>query len=80
MLDAQREHFLSDDTKSYYSRNDQLHRMERLLAANKEALCAALHEDFGKPLFEQLFEITVPMGVICDYRENLKTQMAPEPV
>jgi aldehyde dehydrogenase (NAD+) len=79
-LDAQREHFLSDATKSYEWRIDQLDRMERMLTDNKDALCAALHEDFGKPPFEQLFEITVPMGVIRYYRENLKTLMAPEPV
>ncbi|MDZ5454576.1 aldehyde dehydrogenase family protein [Labrys sp. ZIDIC5] len=80
MLDAQREHFLSDATKSYEWRIDQLDRMERMLTDNKDALCAALHEDFGKPPFEQLFEITVPMGVIRYYRENLKALMAPEPV
>jgi hypothetical protein len=27
-----------------------------------------------------LFEITVPLGVIRYYRENLKTLMTPEPV
>lgn len=80
MLDAQREHFLSDATKSYEWRIDQLDRMERMLTDNKDALCAALHEDFGKPPFEQLFEITVPMGVIRYYHENLKALMTPEPV
>lgn len=80
MLDAQREHFLSDATKNHEWRIDQLDRMERMLTDNKDALCSALHEDFGKPPFEQLFEITVPMGVIRYYRENLKALMAPEPV
>lgn len=80
MLDAQREHFLSDATKSYEWRIDQLDRMERMLTDNKDALCAARHEDFGKPPFEQLFEITVPMGVIRYYHENLKALMTREPV
>lgn len=80
VFDAQREHFLSDATKSFEWRIDQFDRMERMLTGNKDALCAALHEDFGKPPFEQLFEITVPMGVIRYYRENLKALMAPEPV
>lgn len=80
ILDAQREHFLSDATKSYHWRIDQLDRMERMLTDNRDALCAALHQDFGKPPFEQLFEITVPLGVIRYYRENLKTLMTPEPV
>ncbi|WP_225032164.1 aldehyde dehydrogenase family protein [Paraburkholderia sp. XV] len=51
-----------------------------MLCDNRQALCAALHEDFGKPAFEQLFELNVPMGVIRYYRENLKALMAPEPV
>src|SRR5690606_13417711 len=37
-------------------------------------------QDFGKPPFEQLFEITVPSGVIRYYRENLKALMAPQKV
>src|SRR5699024_8067832 len=34
----------------------------------------------GKPPFEQLFEITVPMGNIKYYRDNLEELMAPQPV
>lgn len=80
VLDAQRGHFLRDATKGHAWRIDQLDRMERMLTDNKDALCAALREDFGKPPFEQLFEITVPTGVIRYYRENLKALMAPEQV
>jgi aldehyde dehydrogenase (NAD+) len=80
LFDAQREHFLSDATKSHDWRIDQLNRMERMLTENRDALCAALFQDFGKPPFEQLFEITVPTGVIHYYRENLEALMAPQPV
>ncbi|RDJ19761.1 aldehyde dehydrogenase family protein [Bosea caraganae] len=80
LLDAQREHFLTDATKSYDWRMDQLGRMERMLLENKDAFCAALYQDFGKPPFEQLFEITVPSGVIRYYRENLRELMAPQQV
>lgn len=80
ILDVQRAHFFTDATKSYEWRIDQLDRMERMLADNRDALCAALYADFGKPPFEQLFEITVPTGVIRYYRDNLKALMAPEPV
>lgn len=80
ILDAQQANFLSDATKSYAWRIDQLDRMERMLAENRAALCAALHDDFGKPPFEQLFEISVPTGVIRYYRDNLKALMTPEPV
>jgi len=80
LLGAQREHFLTDATKSYDWRIDQLDRMERMLVENKDAFCAALYQDFGKPPFEQLFEITVPSGVIHYYRENLRALMAPQEV
>lgn len=80
LFDAQKERFFTDVTKSYAWRIDQLDRMERMLLENKEAFCAALYEDFGKPPFEQLFEITVPSGVIDYYRRNLKELMAPQPV
>ncbi|MDP1304556.1 hypothetical protein, partial [Klebsiella pneumoniae] len=60
LLDRQREFFLTDATKSAAWRLDQLDRMERLLRENQEAFCNALYQDFRKPPFEQLFEITVP--------------------
>lgn len=79
-FDGQKARFFSDVTKSYEWRIEQLDRMERMLLDNQEAFCAALHEDFGKPTFEQRFEITVPAGVIRYYRENLKALMAPQAV
>lgn len=80
IFDEQKSRFFSDVTKSLEWRMDQLDRMERMLLENEDAFCAALHRDFGKPPFEQLFEITVPAGVIRYYRENLETLMAPQPV
>lgn len=80
LLDRQREHFLTDATKSLDWRLDQLGRMERMLLDNKDEFCAALYRDFGKPPFEQLFEITVPSGVINYYREHLANLIAPQEV
>lgn len=80
IFDQQKSRFFSDTTKSLEWRLDQLDRMERMLLDNKDAFCAALHQDFGKPPFEQLFEITVPAGVIEYYRQNLRTLMAPQAV
>lgn len=80
ILDVQKTHFHSDATKSYDWRIEQLARMEQMLLDYQDAFCAALYQDFGKPPFEQLFEITVPLGNIRYYRENLKTLMAPQPV
>ncbi len=80
ILEIQRAHFYTDITKTYEWRMDQLDRMERFLTENQEAFCKALHKDFGKPPFEQLFEITVPLGVIKYYKENLASLIKPERV
>lgn len=80
IFDTQREHFYTDVTKTYDWRMDQLNRMEQFLIDNQTAFCAALQQDFGKPPFEQLFEITVPLGVVKYYKEHLKALMAPQPV
>lgn len=80
IFDTQKEFFYTDATKTYEWRIDQLNRLEKMLTENQEAFCQALKTDFNKPPFEQLFEITVPMGNIKYYKENLKQLMAPEPV
>lgn len=80
IFDAQKARFDSDATKPLDWRMDQLDRMERMLHERQDEFCAALHQDFGKPPFEQLFEITVPLGVIKYYREHLAELMAPQPV
>lgn len=80
IFDAQKEFFYTDATKTHAWRMEQLDKMERFLNENKEAFCQALFQDFRKPPFEQLFEITVPLGVIKYYKENLKTLMQAEEV
>lgn len=54
--------------------------MQRMLLDHKDEFCAALYQDFGKPPFEQLFEITVPIGNIAYYLEHLKELIPPQPV
>ena len=76
----QSEFFLTDASKSYQWRIEQLDRMEKLLTENQEAFCQALYEDFGKPPVEQMLEISVPLGVINYYRKHLKQLMQPEEV
>jgi len=80
VFDAQKARFHSDATKTREWRLDQLDRMERMLQAHSAEFCMALQQDFGKPPFEQMFEITVPTGVIKYYRENLDALMAPQEV
>ncbi|MCS4304083.1 aldehyde dehydrogenase family protein [Chryseobacterium sp. BIGb0232] len=80
IFDTQREFFFTDATKTYEWRMDQLNRLEKMLVENQDAFCQALKTDFNKPPFEQLFEITVPLGNIKYYKENLQKLMAPEQV
>lgn len=80
IFDTQKDFFYTEATKSYEWRIDQLNRVEKMLSENQAAFCEALHKDFGKPPFEQLFEITVPLGVVKYYKENLKALMTPEKV
>ncbi|WP_019201835.1 aldehyde dehydrogenase family protein [Tsukamurella sp. 1534] len=80
IVDRQRAHFHTDVTRSLEWRMDQLGRMQRMLSENQDDWTAALYQDFRKPPFEQLFEITVPTGVIEYYRNNLAELMEPERV
>lgn len=80
LLDTQKEFFYTDITKTFEWRMEQLNRMEKMLKENQEDFCLALKTDFNKPPFEQLFEITVPLGNVKYYKENLKKLMTPEPV
>lgn len=80
LFDTQKEFFYTDVSKTYEWRMDQLNRLEKMLTENQETFCQALKTDFNKPPFEQLFEITVPLGNIKYYKENLKQLMTPEPV
>lgn len=80
LLDRQKAFFFTEATKPAAWRLEQLDRMERMLRENQQAFCDALFTDFRKPPFEQLFEITVPLGVVKYYREHLAELMAPQPV
>ncbi|MGC5746356.1 aldehyde dehydrogenase family protein [Chryseobacterium sp. NFX27] len=80
LFDTQKEFFYTDVSKTYEWRIDQLNRLEKMLTENQETFCQALKTDFNKPPFEQLFEITVPLGNIRYYKENLKQLMTPETV
>lgn len=80
IFNLQKDLFYTDKTKTYEWRIEQLEKVEKMLLENQEAFCEALHKDFNKPPFEQMFEITVPLGVVRYYKENLKSLMKPEVV
>ena len=80
VFDAQAEYFLTDATKSYEWRIDQIERVERMLSENKDAFKKALGQDFKTSWFEQDMEITGTLGTIAYTKEKLKKWMAPEEV
>lgn len=80
LFDTQKEFFYTDTSKTYEWRIEQLTRLEKFLTDNQKVFCEALKTDFNKPPFEQLFEITVPLGAIKYYKENLQKLMTPEQV
>lgn len=78
LLHRQQELFWSDKTKTAAWRRLQLERMKRMLNDHRDAWCEAIHADYGKPRFEQAFEVMVPTGVIDNYLAHLDAYMAPE--
>ena len=80
ILAAQRRRFLEGVTRDAAWRHRQLTLMRQLLTENQQELQAALYTDFRKPTFEQLFEVTVPLGVVQYYLDHLDSLMAEEEV
>lgn len=46
-------------TKSHHWRIDQIDRLQRMLTDNKDALCAAFYQDFGKPPILLLLDLAI---------------------
>ncbi len=78
IFDAQKNYFLTDVTKSYEWRIDQLNRLEKLLTENREAFYESLGKDFKTCYFEQAFEILGLLGTIAHTKAELKNWMTPE--
>ncbi|MFM0758010.1 aldehyde dehydrogenase family protein [Paraburkholderia strydomiana] len=78
VFDTQKEHFLTDVTKSYVWRIDQLDRLERLLVENQQAITEALGQDFKTAWFEQSMEFYGTLGAIAHAKQELKEWMAPQ--
>src|SRR5476651_2433181 len=80
VFDKQKAYFLSDATKSYEWRIEQLTRLERMLGENAETFKEALATDFKTASFEPQQEIMVCLGSIAETKEKLQGWMKPEPV
>ncbi|MEO6550229.1 MAG: aldehyde dehydrogenase family protein [Ferruginibacter sp.] len=78
IFDAQKKYFLTDVTKLYEWRIEQLNNLEKLLTENKEAFYVSLGKDFKTCYFEQVFEILALLGTITHTKAELKKWMRPE--
>ena len=59
--------FRSDRGKT---RDWRLGRLDRRLLDHQDRCCVVLHTDFGRPPFERLLEVAVPIGNINHDRDN----------
>jgi aldehyde dehydrogenase (NAD+) len=80
IFDKQKAYFLSDITKTYEWRIEQLTRLGKMLEENADAFKTALATDFKTASFEPQQEIMVCLGSIAETKEKLQGWMNPEPV
>ena len=74
----QRAYFLTQATKPYAFRLNQLKKLEGWIAANEEAILDALHQDLGKSAYEgYLTEVAMVKQELKDAIHNLKKWMKP---
>lgn len=78
LFDGQKNYFLTDVTKPFEWRIDQLNRLEKLLTENQEVFYESLAKDFKTCYFEQAFEILGLLGTIAHTKAELKNWMVPE--
>ncbi len=79
IFDRQKAYFLTDATKTYEWRIDQLTRLENMISQNVQAFKDALGKDFKTAEFEQDQEIFASLGTIEESIQNLKEWMEPQP-
>jgi len=77
ILERQRAYFITNATKSFEWRIEQLNRMERLLKENTEAFYEAMQKDFKTASSEYVFEVQAPLGTIEFTKSQLKEWMKP---
>ncbi len=79
-FDAQRKAYLAHPEPSHAERSADLQSLARLLKENREALVAAINQDYGnRSEFETLFtEYFVSLEAIHDAAKNLKRWMKPQ--
>ena len=78
LVARQRDYFLSEATKTYAFRLEQLNRLESWIDQNEQAILAALTQDLGKCAYEgYLTEVAMVKQELKDAKHNLKKWMKP---
>ena len=78
LVAAQRDYFLSEATKPYAFRLEQLSRLENWINQNETAILDALSQDLGKSAYEgYLTEVAMVKQELKDAKHNLKRWMKP---
>lgn len=78
IFEKQKTYFLTDATKTYEWRIDQLTRLENMIKENIQTFKEALAKDFKTAEFEQDQEIFASLGAIEETKQRLKKWMEPE--
>jgi len=76
-FDAQRDNFLTNVTRSYEWRVEQLDRLDKMLRENETAIQRAMAADFKTAVPEHVFEIQAQYAVIEFTKSQLKEWMTP---
>jgi aldehyde dehydrogenase (NAD+) len=77
LFDRQKACFVTDATKTYEWRMDQLDRLSRMLKENNERFSEASRRDFKTALPENIFEVSATIASIEYTKSQLKEWMKP---
>lgn len=79
LVDQQRRFFLTQATKSYEFRKEQLKKLQAWMEQNEKEILSALHADLGKSEYEgYLTEVAMVKQELKDALHNLKRWMKPK--
>ena len=76
-IDAQRKNFLTNVTRSYEWRVEQLDRLDKMLRENERAIQRAMAADFKTAVPEHVFETQAQLSIIEFTKSQLRDWMTP---
>jgi aldehyde dehydrogenase (NAD+) len=81
LVEHQKKSFQQGDVSSLSKRKESLTTLKKLLQENEQEICAAIHEDFGKPYFEAYTsEIATILHEIDHHLKHLEKWTKPDQV